>query len=313
MSEDTTKPEETSLLTRLRELAVQISRVTRVRGAWDILTSAESDDELDVAVDYSIGHALIHARDAAPIRAQHRARIDRRSWTNPIDDLEMIWIPAGPFRVGNQRIEASGFSLARHPVTNAQFARFLKESGYVPDERHNSRTEFVAHWGNTDTPPDSLAHHPVVQVSYIDAVSYCRWAGLNLPTEWLWEKAARGEDGRDFPWGGTTPNPQLTNIGSDETVPVGSYPRTRTVYGCEDMVGNVSEWCVPKRSNYGDLPLALPDVDLGTEELRQVPVRGSCFLRVAKKRMVANHRRELSWMGRNKWVGFRPAFFPHLP
>jgi serine/threonine-protein kinase len=101
-------------------------------------------------------------------------------------------------------------------------------------------------------------------------------------------------------------------VDSSGTVPVGSYPRTRTPYGCEDLIGNVSEWC---QMTPGDDPRVVP------QELPEVPwpaegapvyaaVRGSCFLRTNPARMVAWHRRKLSVIRRNHWTGFRPAFLP---
>src|SRR5205085_2466509 len=117
-----------------------------------------------------------------------------------------VWIPPGPFAVGpdRERAEAPGFSLARFPVTNAQFGRFLDKTAYQPPDGHPEPELFLAHWKGRRVPA-AKQNHPVVWVSYIDALSYCRWAGLNLPTEWLWEKAARGADGRPYPWGDQPP------------------------------------------------------------------------------------------------------------
>src|SRR5262249_58787853 len=159
---------------------------------------------------------------------------------------------------------SAGFSLARHPVTNTQFAKFLADSGYTPPATHPDPERFLSHWPGANLSA-KLKEHPVVWVSYLDALAYCDWAGVTLPTEWLWEKAARGPDGPPFPWGETSPlpgygqKPSLANVRSEGTCAVGSFPRTRTAYGCEDMVGNVSEWCrMIDGEDYGFVPEERP-------------------------------------------------------
>jgi formylglycine-generating enzyme required for sulfatase activity len=89
-----------------------------------------------------------------------------------------------------------------------------------------------------------ITDHPV-RVSWHDAVAYATWAGKRLPSEEEWEKAARGTDGRKYPWGDEEPTPDLCNFGKNEggTTPVGKYsPQGDSPYGCADMAGNVWEW-----------------------------------------------------------------------
>ena len=116
----------------------------------------------------------------------------------------MAVIPAGRFFFGKMAglpLESRSFSLARHPVTNAQWADFLRESNYEPDSAHPRPETYLQHWKNQKTPPKSDLQHPVTWISFIDAVHFVKWAGLEIPSEWWWEKAARGTEGNTFPWG----------------------------------------------------------------------------------------------------------------
>jgi formylglycine-generating enzyme required for sulfatase activity len=158
-----------------------------------------------------------------------------------------VWVPPGEYVLGGQdgfdvqiaRLGA-GFFIARTPVTNAQYARFVAETGHAPPR----------HWKGPH-PPAELADHPVVYVRWHDAITYAEWSGLRLPTEEEWEKAARGYDGREYPWGEWRDdhcNAWETDLRT--TTPVGRYSsRGDSPYGCVDMAGNVWEWTASK---YGD-------------------------------------------------------------
>jgi len=128
-------------------------------------------------------------------------------------------------------------------VTNAEYARFLKESGYRPVEQRN----FLKHWKN-GSPPENLLDHPVVYVSLEDARAYARWAGKRLPTEPEWHRAAQGDDGRTWPWGNEF-DPERVNGNGKGTTPVKAYPGGRSPFGCQDMSGNVWEWTESERSD----------------------------------------------------------------
>jgi len=143
-------------------------------------------------------------------------------------------------------IDLPEYWIGRAPVTNREYKRFLDAN---PGHRVPSRPEEWAKPYNWDEksriyPPDK-ADHPVVLVSWDDAKAFCDWAGLALPAEEQWEKAARGTDGRLWPWGDETPTAGHCNFNADVggTTPVGRYsPKGDSPYGCVDMAGNVWEW-----------------------------------------------------------------------
>ncbi|MBK9094537.1 MAG: SUMF1/EgtB/PvdO family nonheme iron enzyme [Anaerolineae bacterium] len=133
-----------------------------------------------------------------------------------------------------QRQSLNLFRMSRAPVTNSQYKAFV-------DATHR---EPPSHWANGLMPADK-ENHPVVNVSWDDAQAFCQWAGVRLPTEQQWEKAARGTDGRAYPWGNQPPSGDLCNFNNivGGTTPVGHYPKGASPYGLLDMAGNVFEWC----------------------------------------------------------------------
>jgi len=177
---------------------------------------------------------------------------------NPKDGAEMVYVPAGEFLMGSEDEDAFDDEKPEHTVyldaywiyqtevTNAQYRQCVDEGECdVPSN--------VDQFNNPD-----LDDHPVVYVSWFDADAYCQWAGGRLPTEAEWEKAARGTDGRKFPWGDTGVTGEKANYcdvnceyewldesqddGYKRTAPVGSYPDGASPYGALDMAGNVWEW-----------------------------------------------------------------------
>src|SRR5262245_32092940 len=170
---------------------------------------------------------------------------------NEKDGPTLVLIPSGEFLMGCEtgypaerpvhRVLVDAFYLSKYPVTNAQYARFIQETGHrVPylDDRRVQRENWNP---DTRTYPTGRADHPVVLVSWKDAQAYCQWAGGRLPTEAEWERAARGGLARKlYPWGDEI-DPSLANCDNREgTTPVGSYPASG--YGLYDMAGNVWEW-----------------------------------------------------------------------
>lgn len=130
------------------------------------------------------------------------------------------------------------------PVTNEQFARFVRDSRYEPRFSHN----FLRHWVN-GAPPTDKRDHPVVWVDLEDARAYARWAGKRLPTEAEWQYAAQGPNGYPYPWGEKF-EPNRCNTGqTGKTTPVTAFPNGRSPFGCYDMCGNVWEWTESEHSD----------------------------------------------------------------
>lgn len=183
------------------------------------------------------------------------------------DGMEMVFVPAGAFTMGSNdgfedeqpvhEVYLDGYWIDKYEVNNEQFTLFMDEIGYETDAEQAGQS-FVyvdgsweqvsgADWAHPKGPTsgiNGLSDHPVVHVSWNDAQDYCTWAGRRLPTEAEWEKAARGTDGRIYPWGNEIPSVSLLNYDQNEggTTVVGSYPAGASPYGVMDMAGNVWEW-----------------------------------------------------------------------
>ncbi len=194
---------------------------------------------------------------------------DPRFEGRPIAGVEVIepplvTVPEGPFLMGilegeadelrqryggdarywqrqtpQREVHLPNFEIGVYPVTNAEYQCFVRATAHRPPR----------HWQGESYPP-GRANHPVVYVSWHDAVAYCRWLSevtgkaYRLPSEAEWEKAARGSDGRGWPWGDEW-REEFANTwesGIGHTTPVGIYPQGKSWYHCLDMAGNVWEW-----------------------------------------------------------------------
>jgi formylglycine-generating enzyme required for sulfatase activity len=159
----------------------------------------------------------------------------------------MVLIPAGIFVMGSDQhepeeaplhtAELPAFYIGTYPITNQEYAEFVWDTGRV--------VESVLLW-NGNSPPDDKLQHPVTGVTWYEALAYCEWlterSGRQyaLPSEAQWEKAARGGNGRLYPWGGDW-DPSRCNADQDTLTPVDAFPM-QSEYGCFDMVGNGREW-----------------------------------------------------------------------
>lgn len=140
-------------------------------------------------------------------------------------------------------VDVETFLIDEAEVTNAEFAKFLGDTGYRPRHAH----KFLAHWPGGEMPPE-LADHPVVWIDLDDARAFARWAGKRLPTEAEWHLAAQGSDGRKWPWGSEF-DPARCNMTGSATLPARSLPAGRSPYGCYHMSGNVWEWTESERDD----------------------------------------------------------------
>jgi formylglycine-generating enzyme required for sulfatase activity len=161
-----------------------------------------------------------------------------RTQTADAHEVSMLFVPPGEFIMGNNAVNLNAFWIDKTEVTNAMYGRCVQagQCSAPRSIRSNTREEYYGNHGFDD--------YPVIYVSWEDAHNYCLWAGGRLPTEAEWEKAARGTDGRPFPWGDQDPSGaiSLLNFQAQDTTEVGSYPDGASPYGALDMAGNVSEW-----------------------------------------------------------------------
>jgi iron(II)-dependent oxidoreductase len=188
--------------------------------------------------------------------------------SSSLDD--MVFIPPGKFIMGTDQeefrilkdpygyatklveprkrrvVNLKGFYIDKYEVTNRQYKKFVDDTGYrLPD-----------HWLDTGTYPEGEGDYPVTFVTWWDAKAYAQWAGKRLPTEEEWEKAARGTDGRIFPWGKEFDKTRANTweAGLKRIHRVGQYESGKSPYGVYDLAGNVMEWTATEYRQYQHLP-----------------------------------------------------------
>lgn len=229
--------------------------------------------------------------------------------------VPMVLVPAGEFLMGSNyggveeqpehTVFLSAFYIDLYEVTNARYARCVKDGACDLPNKSSSATR-PSYYGNA-----AFDDYPVIMVTWTKAQQYCNWRGASLPTEAQWEKAARGSDGRIFPWASETADCSLANFWNNEpgcqrdTTQVGSYPEGASIFGLFDMAGNVWEWVADyfDPNYYASSPTNNPS---GPEQGGYRVVRGGSFSGGMGQIRVSTRGRNLPNNGYN-YVGFRCA------
>jgi formylglycine-generating enzyme required for sulfatase activity/serine/threonine protein kinase len=231
-----------------------------------------------------------------------------------VDGMEMVHIPAGEFTMGSTRAEQEqpvrqvyldAYWVDMYEVTNQQYTLCVA-AGDCTTPAFNYSSTRDSYYTNPE-----YANYPVIYVTWLQAQSYCEWAGGRLPTEAEWEKAARGAtDERSYPWGNQAPDCNVVNFGGDEgcvadTSEVGAFPAGASPYGVMDMSGNVWEWVADwyDEDYYANSPLENPQ---GPEDGLQRVLRGGSWYKFANA-IRASFREVNLPEGRWNHLGFRCA------
>ncbi len=243
------------------------------------------------------------------------------------DGAPMVLVPAGTFLMGSsasddqahrterpqRSVALRAFYIDKYEVTNAQYARFLE----AIDKDGHRYCDPSEPEGRSHTPPTSdqvqrtERYHPVQMMGWYDAAAYCAWAGKRLPTDAEWEKAARGTDGRIYPWGSHPPGDRLLGNFRDEAsyrwlsdppflkrydngyplaATVGSFPEGASPYGAEDMAGNAQEWVSDRSERVSRRERASAD-SKDKVRLEWAIVRGGSWLSSPRDLRSASRRR----------------------
>ena len=214
--------------------------------SWDTVSRATADPEISSLLGDTFGEKAVAqmVTDLAGIKPSADAGKLPLTKINPKDGAEMVLVPAGPFPMGEDNnpenprhiVRLSAYYIYKNVVTVAMYEKFCVET----KREMPSAPDFNPNWSRKD--------HPIVNVSWDDAKAYCDWAEMRLPTEAEWERAARGIDGRKYPWGNGFDTNRL-QCSKDKygdaggTAVVGKFPSGASPYGVLDMAGNVWQWC----------------------------------------------------------------------
>lgn len=243
-----------------------------------------------------------------------------------LDGAAWVRLESATFRMGSDSgrddvrpvhdVRLAEFRISRYPVTNAQFAVFVRETGGAAPQ----------HWPAGQMAAE-MSDHPVTYVSWDDAQAFCIWlteragagegdgegageGGAHLPTEAQWEFAARGVEGREYPWGNDPPTPEHANYqesGIEDTAQVGLHGSGATPEGVHDLAGNVRQWCLDWYDGYQD---PAQDDPAGPAEGRDRTLRGGAYVD-APGTLRGAYRFNVDPDSRFGFVGFRVAWSSH--
>lgn len=237
---------------------------------------------------------------AEPVR-QEEPVLTEPQLVTPAAPVDMVKVPRGPFLYGKEKTRVVidyDYWIDMYPVTNEKYRAFIEADGYKQQQywspegwkwKTEQNIESPQFWNDKRW---NQADHPVVGVSYYEVEAYAKQVGKRLPTEQEWEKAARGEDGRQYPWGEEFDKARCNSFqsGIKYATPVTQYPNGVSPYGCYDMAGNVWEWC----SGWYD------------EKRGQRVIRGGSWID-RPETMRASYRSKNSTGLRHSGIGFRLA------
>jgi len=222
---------------------------------------------------------------AVELKAEKIHRNEKGFWEADYGDgIKMVYIPKGEFEMGSNdgqndeepkhKVNLDAYWMGKTEVTVSQFRAFVEVEKYVTEAEISDGAYILTgrklekkagiNWKDPGFKQED--NHPVVCVSWNDAVAYCKWLsgkkGVNfrLPTEAQWERAAGGTGSRKYPWGNNEPDHTLANFGGKvgKTTRVGSYPGGASPYGLLDMAGSVWEWCYDNYGSYSPEPQKNP-------------------------------------------------------
>jgi len=228
------------------------------------------------------------------------------------DGAPMVLVPGGEFTMGSDkgdedenpihRVQVNAFYIDKFEVTNGRFAKFVDAIQSEPPWGFDDKNTPVAH-----------VDRPVRWVSWMDAMAYCLWVGKRLPTEAEWEKAARGTDGRVYPWGNDSPTPVhavygLKEAGEEALSVIGDRAKGQSPYGAHDLAGNLYEWVMDwyAENYYGNFATAPAVNPRGPKEGTAKVQRGGSYIN-SPYRLRSTFRTKGDPTEEDPHVGFRCA------